>query len=1027
MKSKSLLHKALTFSMYPQLKIVLALFCSMLLFSSQAQYTMVNNDPDADFKLAKELYQKEQYTLAFPVFKSLYSNGISNSNMPVTVLLECKYYYITCGLKLNDVTAVPMAVEFISLEHHAPRIQMMSFHLGEYYYRKKDFGDAIAYYSKAGIDNLSNSEIAEMKFHKAYAYFALQQFQEAKPLFNVIRQIPSDPNYYDANYYYGFITFYEKNYKEALAAFNIAQSQPSYQGIVPFYIAEIYYFSGDKDKALEYSERAIKKGGQYYDTQFKQLAGHLLFDKKEYTRAQPYLEEYVRKTDKVSREDLYELSYCYYQSGNWNKSIEGFKQLGGKEDSLAQNSMYLLADAYLKTNQKANARNAFLFCASNNSNPKQKEISIFSYAKLSYELGYLDIALKELQNFIVEYNESPNVPEAKELLVAVLSNTSNYKEALELFEKLQHPSDNVKKVYPRILYGRAVELINDQQIVQAEELLDKIVKSPYNTQQIQLVYFWKGEIAYRTGNLEGAVNYFILYLRNPQVNGEVNSRNARYNLAYCQLKQGDYNNALGNFQQVTKTISVSSSAIEQDAYIRSADCYFMNRDYKQALKMYEEVIGMNLKGADYALFQKAIIAGAQNRNSDKVSLMRSVLQRYPHTSLQADVNLEVANTYLADENFNEALPPLQAVLKDKDAQALYPQAYLKTGVAYFNLNKNNEALANFKQLVASYPNSQESDEAIEYIRNIFIENQKPADFISFMKQNGKTVTVNEEDSLTFKSALLRYDAKDYTSAKSGFADYLSHYPNGRYAIEANYFSAEINIANKDSKSALPFYDSVAAKAPNKYAERSTLQAARIYYFDEKDYTNAATYYAELKSIATQQENKLEAMRGLLRCQYRTQQWKGAVQNAQDILQEKGAANDDKMMANLIVAKNYQADSSLDLAATSYKTVVALGKSEYSAEAQYRLAEILYLQNRLPDAEKAAFDVIKKAGSYEYWVTRSYLLLGDVYLKEKDLFNAEATYKSVGDNATIPELKAEAQQKLAQVKDLKDKTNKVEQP
>ena len=27
-----------------------------------------------------------------------------------------------------------------------------------------------------------------------------------------------------------------------------------------------------------------------------------------------YLEQYVSKTQKVSREDLYELSYCYYQS-----------------------------------------------------------------------------------------------------------------------------------------------------------------------------------------------------------------------------------------------------------------------------------------------------------------------------------------------------------------------------------------------------------------------------------------------------------------------------------------------------------------------------------------------------------------------------------------------------------------------------------------------------------------------------------------------------------------------------------------
>ena len=49
--------------------------------------------------------------------------------------------------------------------------------------------------------------------------------------------------------------------------------------------------------------------------------------------------------------------------------------------------MYLLRDCYLRTNQKANARNAFQFCAYNSSNKKQQEISLFNYAKLSYELG----------------------------------------------------------------------------------------------------------------------------------------------------------------------------------------------------------------------------------------------------------------------------------------------------------------------------------------------------------------------------------------------------------------------------------------------------------------------------------------------------------------------------------------------------------------------------------------------------------------------------------------------------------------
>ncbi len=990
-----------------------------------AQSTKINNDPDAAFKQAKDYYQQQYYSLAFNLFKDIFYHP-AKGNFPTTIQSEVKYYYIVCGLRLNDSAAATLAVDYINLENNIPKIQSLSFFLGEYYFRRKNLTDALVYYNKSSIDNLSNDDVADLKFHKGYILFTKQQFAEAKPLLDAVRQLKNNSNYYDANYYYGFIVFSQKQYSEALNAFTIVENYPVYNNIVPFYIAEIYYFIGEKDKALTYAETKIKQGNQYYDLQLKQLVGHLWFDKKEYLNALPYLKEYAAKTDKIRREDLYELSYCYYAAGNWQESITGFKQLGGKEDSLAQNSMYLLADAYLKINDKPSARNAFQFCAANNSNSVQKEVSAFNYAKLSYELGFTDIALKALQNFIANYPTSINLLEAKELTISVLANTSNYKDALSLFESLNVKTEIAKQIYPRILYGRAVEMINDQQLENADVLLTKLIAAPYNEKQIQLAYFWKGEIAYRNNNLQEAINYFVNYLKNPQTNGEVNATNAKYNLAYCLLKKEQFTNALTYFQQVSSSVSTAATALEQDAYVRAADCYFMNKNYKEAVLMYNNIIALNTKGSDYALFQKAIIAGAYNKTTDKITLLQSLIKNFPNSTLIADANMELANTYLANENFANAIAPLQQILNDKAATAFFPRAYLKLGVAYFNLNKNDDALQNFTQLVSKFPNSTESDEAIEYIRNIFIEQEKPGEFITFMKQNGKPVNYSEQDSLTYRSAMLRYEAKDFAAAQIGFTSYLKSFADGKYAIEANYFMAEIFITKKDYNNALPYYNTVAAKAPNKYAERSSLQSARIYYFNLKDYNNAAKYFGQLKSIASLQENKLEAMRGLLRCQYKLQQWKEAMDNAQDLLKEKAIATDDKMMANLILGKSYQLDSLLDNAILSYKQVTLLGKSEFSAEAQYHIAEILLQQNKLPEAEKAGFETIKKYGSYDYWVTKSYILLGDVYAKEKDWFNAEATYKSVAENATDASLKKEASDKLAIATAEKAKTEKVEQ-
>jgi len=70
---------------------------------------------------------------------------------------------------------------------------------------------------------------------------------------------------------------------------------------------------------------------------------------------------------------------------------------------------------------------------------------------------------------------------------------------------------------------------------------------------------------------------------------------------------------------------------------------------------------------------------------------------------------------------------------------------------------------------------------------------------------------------------------------------------------------------------------------------------------------------------------------------------------------------------------------------------------------------------LKDSEKSAFEVIHKSGSYELWVTKSYFLLGDIYLKEKDYFNARATFQSLVENAKIDEIRVQAEQRLDEVK------------
>ncbi len=1005
------------------LLLATAVICGANLFAQQTSYY---TDPQSKFKEAKEYFQKEQYSLAYPLLKelkqSIRETDIANHSITVQ---EVNYYATSCALMQDESRAEEQAIDYIDLEKNTARVQMMNFQLAEYYFRRQDFHKATDHYEQANIANLSNKDIARMKFHQGYSYFTLQQFAKAKPLFNTIRSMRDDPNYLDANYYYGFLAFRDKQYSEALTSFKVVENEKSYATVVPYYIAQIYYIQGKKEEALSYAESKIKTGNaQYYDLEMKQMIGHAYFERKEYPKALPYLEDYVKRSPKVRREDLYELSYSYYQANNMPKAIEGFKQLSGKEDSLSQSAMYLLGDAYLKTGQKSNARNAFLFCASNSSDRKQQEISKFQYAKLSYELGYQDEALNGLRNFLNDYPNSTYNTEAKDLLVAVLTNTNNYRDALSLLDQMNNPTANAKRLYPRILYGRATEFINDGRLPEANELLDKALKDPNNGAVLPLVNFWKGEIAWENNQLDDAIRYYNAYISaGAPTSGEANANNARYNLGYCYLRKENYPAALGFFEPLAKSPALNSDELTQDAYIRTADCYYMEKNYVKAKAMYDNVIRLSWPDEDYATFQTSMIAGIKS-SKEKISLLNTMTRKFPSSPLVTDANMEVANTYMSDEKFNEAIPYYNNVIKSTGNASFKPRAYLKLGTAYYNLNNNSAAIQQFQTLISQYPNSTEAQDALENVKVIYVEDAKPDQYADFMRKAGKPLSMDAEDSLTYAAAETQLGNGNTSAALTAFNNYLQKFPNGAYAIDANFYRADIYNNKKDWKNALAGFEPVAANAPNKYAERAILAAARIYFFELKDYTRAETYYTQLNQEASTQETKLEAMRGLLRSQYQLQKWTEAVANAKELTAAKGSSSDDKVLANMAIGKSYEVNRQYDQALANFRTVVQLNKAALAAEARYEIAFCWFELNKLADAEKAAFEVINKSGSYDFWVTKSYILLGDIYLRQKDYFNAKATFQSIVDNTIDPALKSEAQAKLAQVIEEEGKGSKV---
>ncbi len=993
---------------------------------SNGQASFVVKDPFQTYYEARQWFSREDYALSYPVFKEVDRLiALQPDDNRQIQRDEIAYYLTACELMQGNIAAERNAKAFLAGNNSAVYKGQMGFYLGTYFFKKEKYPEAAEAFASANPESLTKSQRYHLDFQYGYSLFTQKKFIEAKPLLNNVRREPEAPDYIAANYYFGLISYQEGRFKDALAGFEIAGEDPTYQPVAPYYSASIQYALGNKDKGLQLAEKALQNGNQVYEAELNQLIGHAYFEKGMYDKALPYLQRFVNAKNKVQRSDLYELAFCYYQKKDYAKAIEGFKPLSSGQDSLTQHAMYLLGDAYLKTNEKANAKTAFQFCASNSSNLSIRENSLFHWGKLALDLGLNDEATSTLKRFISEFPSSKFNGEAQDLLVTALTNTSNYKEALVLYESLKKRSAATENIFPRIIYNRAQEEINDKRYDAAETLLDRGIKAPYNGEVLPLLKFWKAEILFEKNRYSDVAQLMTDYLRSPIVAGEANPQNARYTLAYTYLMLEDYRAAQREWEALISQ-KFSTPLQQQDAKVRLADSYFMLKNFTKAKPLYSESVDTKNNFADYGLYQLGLIAGAENKPDQKISYLQSIDKQYPASVLAPVANLEIAKAYLSEENYRDALPWLAKIINSKAGESLKPEALLKQGLSYYNLNNSVEALRSFNTLLSKYGESPEADEAIDNVRSIFIEQGKPNDFIVFMNNAGRKLDGNVADSLTYVAAELQLSEGKKDQALKGFTDYLEKFSGGRYVLPATWYVADLQREKKNMAVAAGLYDKVIGMAPNKYVEGALLQNARYTYFEQKDYKKAYEYFRKLKEVASTKENRLEAMRGLVRCQYYGGDYAEAKIYATELMSETGVGSDDKIFASLVLGKNAQQAREYAEAIKYYETVTGLNKAAYGAEAGYGIAFCLYAQGQLESAEKAAFDLIKKSGSYAEWVTKSYLLLGDIFYKQKDYFNAKSTYKSVAENASIPALKNEASTKLAKVEKEESEQSKIGQ-
>ena len=984
--------------------LILMILSTFTGLTSYAQETEIYTERNTHFKAALVHLDSKNYFSAQKEFELAFQETKAHLDNEQKIINNISaYYYAFCAMKLDMPNTELLYLNYLNSEHETEYRKRAYFDLGNYYFSKKKTEDALKWYEKVEKEDLSNEDLMTYKFNMAYTYFTRKLFDESKPLF---REIKNGKNAYteQATYYYGFITFYEKDYIEAQKSFENLKTSSLYSTVVPYYLVQIYFLKNEFQKTIDYASPLLNDPKTKNLEEINHIVGQAYFELGDYTNSIPLLKRYIDKNSKVSKEEMFQLAYAQYKTESYLDAIKNFLPLSVVNDSLGQQAMYLLGNSYLKTNNKPMARDAYLAASSINLNPYINEVSTFQYGKLLYELDDYSLATTVLTNFIANYKNSSYKTEALTLLSNLLLKSKNYAQAIEIIETNDMSGAKIDATYQKLCLYRAVELLNDNQDAEAFKLADKSLKKPLDLDIKAQAIFIKGLVFYNQEKYTDAISAFAWFNQFNIKNNVpwASKKLANYNLAYAHFKLKQYEKATTYFEEALQELSYAKAnekSLVADANLRNADCLLMIKNYDRALGFYDKVIDNNWAAKEYALLQKSVIYGLKGNFTAKISTLETLMKQFPNTHYADQSQFEIADAYLQQNNIESSLKAFDLFIKKYPNSTLMPSAYLKLGLLQSNLGKDDKALEAYKTVVKKYTNTEEAKEALLALKSIYIGMGKPNDYIKFVENEaGLSVSISEQEKILFQSAEEKYMKGDCAQASEILDDYIKAFPKGESAIEAYFFRASCAFKVKNYTSAFKDFKTVAAKGQSKYFEEALVKATYIAYEINKDFEEANILYKDLYMFSNLKSNKEIAQIGLMRTYFKKGNHVEVLRYANEVLNETNTNAEVQYEATFYKAKALFETQKYNQAAVVFKEITdQTASSTIKAESAYHIALIKYKNNDFNASKEDCFFIKNEYASYTYWVVKTFILLSDNYYALDNIFQAKATLQSIINN------------------------------
>ncbi len=974
--------------------------------TSHAQVAYTQQNAEQFYKKAIELYETRNYSASRNSFSEFLA--VASSNDPRSG--EAEFYRASAALQLQNSDGETLIQNFLTNYPNHPLKTSAQLELAQLFYQKQNYAKAISYFSKTDFSALPKEQQIQGKFQVGYSYFSDRKLEEALLYFN---QVKFDEHAYSAaaNYYAGFIEYSKAAYEEALTDLKRAEKNETYSLIVPYLIASVYYRKNQYDELLAYAAKLEGNEQVKNKKELLLLVAEAHYSKGDFTKAAAAYSESLQDKATGDAGVWYRAGLSNYKAGNTDEAIRLLELSAAAKEEVAAVASFQLGILYLQKGEKLYALNAF-DRARKSGDKAIAEQAQFNFAKVAYDQGQSDKAIIELEKYLTDYPQGIFATETKELLAQAYVNGNNYNKAIEYIEALNRKSPVIEQAYQKATFLKGTEYFNKDNYTGAIVNFSKSLEYPRDEKYVQRASFWNAEAHVILHKQEEAVALYNQSIKSGSADLMLKLQ-AHYGVGYVLYNKKDFAKALVHFKEFVDKGNKQMPAYP-DALLRLADCYYISKQFDVALNAYNQYKQTNAPDVDYAYLQSGLIYGLQRNYSASRTQFGTLISNFPASRYRAESMYQRAQFDIEQGNYQYAVDGLTQLIKSESTSAYVPYAYARRAASYFNLKSYEQTVSDYSNVVKLYPSHPLAQEVLLPLQEALELAGRSVEFDQYLASVKKANPDNKGlESLEFETSKKLYFNEQYEKAITSLQGFVQNYPQSALVNEANYYQAESYYRLKKYEQALPVYEKLKPEKTFTYAARVAARLAEV-TFKLGKYTEAVANYHHFEGFATAKKDQYTALSGLMESFYLLAAYDSSDFYARQILERAAINAGAENKASLYLGKTAMARGDYDGAQDEFLNTLNAARDEYGAEAKYHLATIFYLKKEYKQSRETLISLNSDFASYDQWVGKSFLLLSDNALAQKDIFQAKATLQSLVDKFPIQSIRDEAALKLKEL-------------